>query len=508
MFNQIIEKAQKNKTKNIYIFTHSNPDGDAIGSAMATKSYLKKFGLNGELVLEEPCQRFKFSFGLLPKFQGRIDENGIGIILDSSSEDVIESPLYKKISKENLFLIDHHLSQDRNTERTLGLNPENVVRIPESSSTCEILANLMDKSKIDPTIANNLIFGICKDTHDLEHAKNPQTFDTTAKLIDCGGNFNFVRNSGNVKVMPSSFKEQAEIFGDFKKIELSDGRFIAYVPVPYEKVATSKLSAIHKKIFVLADIENCAAYFTGVENKPGKFDFEFRSSVAFGDIDVSKIAIQNGGGGHKSASGATIESKDKTVEELCIEFASQISEEYEKNGDKSIRQASHSKENKLLQNIIRATNYFSRNVYAGNLRNVAALIKSGADYDILSKKSIPEKQVRLGFDMMKRYKIDKKEVSIPGRMPVVQESASLVLTKSEVNKLKEKYDVTEKDILLSFSKFGESKAVSASLVINTEDGPKACIGKKINGKWSEHLGIEYNEAKKANPSLPKISEER
>lgn len=508
MFNQIAEKAQKNKTKNVYIFTHSNPDGDAIGSAMATKAYLNKMGLNGELVLAEDCSRFKFSFGLLPKFQGKIDKDGVGIILDSSTEDVIESPLYKSIAKENLFLVDHHLSQENSTERTLGLRPENVIRNADSSSTCEILAGLMDRSKIDPTIANNLIFGICKDTHDLEHAKNPQTFDTTANLIDCGGNFNFIRNSGTVKVMPSVLKEQAEMFGDFKKHELPDGRFIAYVAIPYEKASKAQMPLIQKKIFALADMEGCVAYLAGVENKPHKFDFEFRSSVACGDLDVSKLAIENGGGGHRGASGATIESDSQTVEELCEDFAKKLSDEYEKNGDKNIRQASHSRENKLLENIIRATNYFSRNVYAGNLRNVAALIRSGADYDILSKKSIPEKQVRLGFDMMKRYKIDKKEVAVPGRKPVVQESASLVLKKSEVEEIKSEYDVTEKDILLSFRKFDETRATAASLVINTEEGPKACIGKKLNGKWNEHLGVDYNEAKKTFKSLPAIPDER
>lgn len=507
MFNQIEEKAQKNKSKNVYIFTHSNPDGDAIGSAMAMKAYLKKLGLNGEIVLSEDCSRFKFNFGLLPKFNGTVDKNGVGIILDSSTEDVIESPLYKSIAKENLFLIDHHLSQENATERTLGLNPENVIRNADSSSTCEILAGLMEKSKIDPTIANNLIFGICKDTHDLEHAKKPATFDTTADLIECGGNFNFIRNSGTVKVMPSVLKEQAEMFGDFQKVELPDGRFIAYVPVPYEKASKATMPLIQKKIFTLADMEGCVAYFAGVENKPGKFDFEFRSSVACGDLDVSKLAIENGGGGHRGASGATIES-DKKVDELCADFAKKLSEEYEVNGDKSIRQASHSKENRLLANIIKSTNYFSRNVYAGNLRNVAALMRSGADYDILSKRTIPEKQVRLGFDMMKRYKIHKTEVARQGSRPVVQESASLVLKKSEVEKIKAAHNVTENDILLSFRKFDETKATAASLVINTEEGPKACVGKRLNGKWNEHLGVDYNEAKKTFKSLPAIPEER
>ena len=144
------------KYNNIVIARHIGPDPDAVASQIALRDSIKlTFPKKNVYAVGAQVSRFK-SYGHLDKIDLSSLDNPLLIVLDVpniSRIDGIDYSLFKEVIK-----IDHHPYEDK-----MG-NIEIVDTL--SSSTCEIVAKLIFKTKLkmDKNIASVLYLGMVADS--------------------------------------------------------------------------------------------------------------------------------------------------------------------------------------------------------------------------------------------------------------------------------------------------------------------------------------------------------
>jgi phosphoesterase RecJ-like protein len=71
----------------VLIGTHLNPDGDALGSALAVSHYLDKRGIQNEVVCHHaPPKNLQFLPGVSRvRFSPKLEKHDLGIVLDLDS---------------------------------------------------------------------------------------------------------------------------------------------------------------------------------------------------------------------------------------------------------------------------------------------------------------------------------------------------------------------------------------------------------------------------------------
>lgn len=181
----------------VSIVVHTHPDGDAIGSAVALRSYLMhRTGAQVMIVVPDRCpQNLSFLFdekALLvasdrPEGSSRwISGSDLIICLDINAFDrtgVVEQSL--RASTCAKVLVDHHLHpavQDFDV----------VFSTTEVSSTCELLFWVLLSvsggcaADLPSECAYALMTGMTTDTNNFANSVFPSTFEMSSKLIDAG----------------------------------------------------------------------------------------------------------------------------------------------------------------------------------------------------------------------------------------------------------------------------------------------------------------------------------
>lgn len=282
--------------KKIGISGHVRPDGDCIGSCLAVYNYLKNAIKDAELTLflQRPSDVFDFlpnSDKVNTSFVG-INDFDVYIALDSGDLKRLgdAEPFFLHAKKK--ICIDHHA-----TNTGYG----DIFQIEgEASSTCEVLYDCFDKKYIDYNVAVCLYTGIIHDTGVLQYSNTSRkTFDIVGELksydIDCS------------KIIDETFYQKTYIQNQLlgrvltESILIMDGKIIAGL------VSQKVMRFYDAKPTDLEGIVNQLLYTKGVEValfiheiRSGEYKVSMRSN---GKVDVSKIAVYFGGGGHVRAAG-------------------------------------------------------------------------------------------------------------------------------------------------------------------------------------------------------------
>ena len=195
MIEKIIEKA-KSQNKQVYVYAHKFPDGDAINSSCAVVEYLKSHGIKSKYVV---TRDIKQDNSVIPatKF---VEKNSISIILDTHAVEYAENRFFTYSKPENIYVIDHHqkANDTKCIEDDLNIPTENVIRDSNSSSTCDILVIEFDREKVSPNIANMLASGLLSDTGKLRFLKS-DTLLNLSKLLEIGADYEEISKSSNRK---------------------------------------------------------------------------------------------------------------------------------------------------------------------------------------------------------------------------------------------------------------------------------------------------------------------
>ncbi len=286
----------KNAT-HIGISGHVRPDGDCVGSCMALAMYLRKAlpHVRVDVLLEEPSETFAMIKGVDTILQEpqKITYD-VYFVLDSVIDRIGFALDNAKGAKKRIN-IDHHISNMG------GCDLDYIM--PEASSTSELVAGVIEQEYMDEEIAKALYIGMIHDTGVFQYSNtSPQTLRIAAELISYGFDFS--------KIIEETFYEKSyaktEILARalLESMLVLDGKCavtcITQKMLSFYQVSKKDLDGIVNQLKQIKGVE-CAILV--VEHGVLEHKVSMRASDA---VDVSKIAVYFGGGGHKKAAGVTI----------------------------------------------------------------------------------------------------------------------------------------------------------------------------------------------------------
>jgi phosphoesterase RecJ-like protein len=310
LFFQITTAVDTSKT--ICILTHSNPDGDAMGSSLAWCSILTQLGKHVRVIIPNNCPEYlqwidgyKTHTIIFDKnkseAQNFIQQSDLFFCLDFNAFSRIEElgTLVLQTQKP-LILIDHH----PNPADCFSIEISDI----KSSSTCELVYRTIQgcnyQSLISTHIAEALYVGIITDTGNFSHSSSrPEVYHVVADLFAYNINKNTIHNQlfnvfsyNRMKLLGTMLKDQFVYLPEYHS---------AYMYITKENQKQFDFQVGDSEGFVnmplsIKDVVFCAL-FTEYDNL---VKISFRSKFDFPANAFSKDFF--GGGGHLNASGGKI----------------------------------------------------------------------------------------------------------------------------------------------------------------------------------------------------------
>ena len=287
---------QVQTAQTIAISGHMNPDGDCIGSCLGLYTYIVEQYPEKEVTLFlEPVQD-KFSF---LKYADQITQEkkidgpyDLFFSLDCSDTDRLHD--FKGYFEEAKYKIcvDHHFTNE-------GFGDLRFI-VPDASSTCEVLFDMFDWDKISLECAQDLYMGIVHDTGVFKHTNTTRkTMETAGALLEKGIHSEDIID----RTFYKKSYVQNQILGRalLESITFLDGKAIVSVikkdTMNLYEVTPKDLDGIVNQLRVTKGVE-CAIFMYEVASQ--QYKVSLRSNEL---VDVSKIAMHFGGGGHVRAAG-------------------------------------------------------------------------------------------------------------------------------------------------------------------------------------------------------------
>jgi len=304
------------------VTTHENPDGDALGSLLASKLALEQLGkdvvtyLGGEAPL--PAE---YGFMPLGDLGRRLPEDASTRVLfavDCANESRIGPDPEVLVSAPLVVNVDHHHDNTR-------FGSVNLV-VPDASSTGEVLRDVFRDLdvRLTPEIAEALYIALVTDTGRFQYRNTTsKALRLAAELVDAGADVHRVFEGVYESVQFAKLKllaralERAQIFEGGRLVVsylLRTDFHDVGAAEPYSEGIIDYLRAVEG-----ADM---AAL---IREPPRDTGPTHRVSLraSSDEIDVSAIARASGaGGGHRQAAGfSSDEGVDEIIEFLRREFA-------------------------------------------------------------------------------------------------------------------------------------------------------------------------------------------
>ena len=303
------------------VAAHENPDGDALGSMLATTLGLRATGKDAVMFLSGTAPtpgeyRFLDLDGLCRELPGDVGGRVL-LAVDCANERRI-GPDNDPVERPKLVLnVDHHHDNSR-------FGDVNLV-VDEASSTSEIVRDILRELDValTPAIAEALYVGLVTDTGRFQYTNTtPKALRLAAELVETGadvhGIFRHVYETvqfAKLKLLARAL-ERAELFegGGLVVSYLLKEDFAAVgAEEPYSEGIIDSLRAVEGS-------EMVALIREPPRNEGPARRVSLRSSRD--EVDVSAIAREVGGGGHRQAAGFSSELPiDEIVEFLKRAFA-------------------------------------------------------------------------------------------------------------------------------------------------------------------------------------------
>jgi len=296
LFKNAWEKIES--AENIILISHINPDGDALGSSLSLYPVLKKMKKNVKVFnATKPLPMYLDFLPNFDKVTNQLPKNiDLMISFDCGSFDrlgIEEKPNF-------LINIDHHIS---NT----NYGDINIID-PKAASTSQVVYNLLKTNnvEIDKDCAVCLYTALVTDTGSFQYESvNDKVFEFAADMVRCGVEPEYVAKMLFQRDRLSRLRLLAKAYDT---IELCCDGKVAFVEVTKEMMEITgaikeDTDTIVNSVRAIASVE--VACLLREEDEGIKISLRSKNYV-----DVSKIAIKYGGGGHIRAAGATINEFD------------------------------------------------------------------------------------------------------------------------------------------------------------------------------------------------------
>jgi bifunctional oligoribonuclease and PAP phosphatase NrnA len=294
------------------VVTHENPDGDALGSLLATTLALRGLGKDAEMFLG--------GTGSLPREYAFMQLDGLRrdlphdleqrvlVAVDCAKADRI-GPDPDPVERASLVLnIDHHHDNTRFGDLNLI--------VADASSTGEVLRDLIRELGVEltPELAEPLYIALVTDTGRFQYTNTtPKALRLAAELVEAGADVHQVFQQVYESVEFAKLKLLARALDRARVLE---GGLIVVSHLLRKDFAEVGAAEAYSEGIIdsLRAVEG--AELAALIREPPRDDgptrrVSLRASVD--ELDVSAIARRFGGGGHRQAAGF---SSDASIDEI------------------------------------------------------------------------------------------------------------------------------------------------------------------------------------------------
>ena len=274
---------------------HINPDGDALGSALAFKLILDSKGIDSDV-----------SFDIKGNVPSNLNHLPIELIMDKPKENYDSIYVFDCGNSERLgdleeialnsvrvIVVDHHINPSFGDIQVIDSN---------AASTTQVLFReiLSAKIAIDKNIANCLMTGLITDTGRFQYSNTDnEVFEIASKLMLSGAELTSISDNIYGSIPLNAIKLQSEVLN---RIELYEDEELVVSYVLQEDYQNYNIDSSETDFLIdsirLVKESNIALLLKEQQDKSFKGSLRSRN-----ELDVQQIASLFGGGGHKAASG-------------------------------------------------------------------------------------------------------------------------------------------------------------------------------------------------------------
>lgn len=299
------------EAQNIVTVSHRKPDGDTLGGSLGFYNYLKTLGKKvTAFCIDKPASMYSFMPGIFEV------TNNTGVFKNADSICVFDASDLRFVAiqeivdslnpRPKIINIDHHATNER-------FGDINLV-ITDACSTTEALYRYLKQAGFGMTkeVATCLLTGIITDTSRFYNpATSREAFKAAGELIRAGANINQVTQA----LERNKTLDALRVWGiAFDRLTVNPETGLAVTVLRHEDIGDDEVTQ--------ESVEGLSNFLSGVLNVKGVMvlkstkDGQVKGSLRTtrDDIDVSALAKQFGGGGHKKAAGFMIKGEIKDID--------------------------------------------------------------------------------------------------------------------------------------------------------------------------------------------------
>jgi len=293
------------------ITTHENPDGDALGSLLASKLALEQLSKDTVMVLhgDAPLPN-EYAFMQLGDLQRRWPDDvseRVLLAVDCANESRIADP--EVLGRVPLSInVDHHHDNTR-------FGRINLI-VADASSTGEVLRDLFRELNVEltPEIAEALYIALVTDTGRFQYTNTtPKALRLAAELVEAGADVHRVFQGVYESVQFAKLKLLARALERAKIFE--GGRIVVSYLLRTDFAEVGAAEPYSEGIIDFLRAVEGADMAVLIREPPRQDGPSRRVSLraSIDELDVSAIARKSGGGGHRQAAGF---SSEASIEEI------------------------------------------------------------------------------------------------------------------------------------------------------------------------------------------------
>jgi bifunctional oligoribonuclease and PAP phosphatase NrnA len=304
------------KYNSICILTHKNPDGDGLCAALALQEMISQFGKNADLVLEDYCPEIYDFLDGEERTKVYSDHMiyDLLIILDCHEEERLGicTPLIP--TAKQIVVIDHHVQQNILEDASTYIDTETV-------SAGAIVFKMYEKELEEfpaeeaTYIATAIYTTILNDTDNfLNRNTDEDTFYISSKLMQYG----IIPGYITEHFLLSNTADQIKFVGEvLATIETFDDEKVLFMHATQDMLYRNGLdnTATSKLTRWVKGTRHVEALACIVEVRKNRYRLSLRSN----NINVNKVAVKFGGGGHKKASGCELKGSLVEIKNIILE---------------------------------------------------------------------------------------------------------------------------------------------------------------------------------------------
>src|SRR2546421_6148744 len=305
------------------VVTHENPDGDALGSLLATTLALRRLGKDVEMYLGgSGSLPREYAFMQLDGLRRDLPddlEQRVLVAVDCAKADRI-GPDPNPVERASLVIdIDHHHDNTRFGDLNLI--------VADASSTGEVLRDLIRELDVEltPDLAEPLYIALVTDTGRFQYTNTtPKSLRLAAELVDAGADLHAVFQQVYESVEFAKLKLLARAL---ERARVLEGGLIIVSHLLRTDFAEVGAAEPYSEgiIDYLRAVEG--AELAALIREPPRDDGPMRRvslRASVDELDVSVIARSFGGGGHRQAAGFSSDAPlGEIVERIRLAFLEQ-----------------------------------------------------------------------------------------------------------------------------------------------------------------------------------------